>query len=338
MIQTVTGRFDSIGKTLIHEHFVFGYAGFQGDSTLGELDFEKGLQVGMDVAERVQAHGVQTIVDPTPNDCGRNPLLLKEISERTGLQIVCTTGYYYEEEGAPGYFKFRASFGDAVEEIYEMFMKEITVGIGNTGIKAGAIKVASSKGIITDYEKMFFLAAARAQRETGVPILTHTQEGTMGPEQAELLLENGANPSQVLIGHMCGNTDISYHLKTLQTGVSIAFDRFGIQGLVGAPSDQMREGILLGLLGLGYADKLFLSHETVNYWLGRPLVFPEAVQQLLANYHVTNLFDNVMPILYEAGITQKQVDTMLISNPERLFMKGENVHGIYNSKTPGFAG
>jgi phosphotriesterase-related protein len=320
-VNTVTGEILSseLGKTLIHEHFLFGYAGFHGDTTVGGFDFDVAINVALQVADRVKAHGVRTILDPTPNDCGRDPLFLREVSERTGLQIICTTGYYYEDEGAPGYFKFRAMLGTAEEEIYEMFMREITVGIGKTGIKAGAIKLASSKDIITDYERMFFKAAARAQKETGVPIITHTQEGTMGPEQAELLIAEGADPRRIVIGHMCGNTDVAYHLRTLQTGVNIAFDRFGLQGIVGTPMDEMREAVLIGLLGLGYGDRILLSQDTVNYWLGRPFVIPEPLQPFLQNYHITHLFENVLPVLKKAGIREEQLESIFLDNPRRVF-------------------
>ena len=64
----------------------------------------------------------------------------------------------------------------------------------------------------------------------------------MGPEQAELLVAEGADPQHVQIGHMDGNTDIAYQLATLEHGVQISFDRFGIQGLVGAPMDEARTG------------------------------------------------------------------------------------------------
>ncbi|WP_018133473.1 phosphotriesterase family protein [Effusibacillus pohliae] len=321
MVNTVTGpvSVDHLGKTLIHEHFVFGYPGFQGDTTLAPYDREAALQVGIHVAERLKAHGVKTVVDPTPNECGRDPELLREISERTGIQIICATGYYYEGESATAYFKFRAALGDAETEIYEMFMREITEGIGRSGIKPGIIKLASSKDRITDYERMFFRAAARAQKETGITIVTHTQEGTMGPEQAELLVSLGADPDRIVIGHMCGNTDVSYHLRTLKHGVNIAFDRFGIQGMVGAPMDEERVTVLLGLLGKGYGDKIMLAHDTVNFWLGRPLVLPEPVQQLMANWHPTHLFENILPALRQAGISEELIDTLFVENPKRLF-------------------
>lgn len=320
-VNTVRGPVsaDSLGKTLIHEHFIFGYPGFQGDTTLGPFNREAALQAGIDVAERVKAHGVQTVVDPTPNECGRDPELLRELSERTGVTIVCATGYYYEGESATAYFKFRSAFGDAESEIYDMYMREITEGIGNTGIKAGIIKLASSKDTITGYEQMFFRAAARVQQETGVTIVTHTQEGTMGPQQAELLVSHGADPSRVVIGHMCGNTNVSYHLQTLKHGVNIAFDRFGLEGPVGTPTDVERVTVLLGLIGMGYGDKVMLAHDTVSFWLGRPLAIPEPVQQLMANWHPTHIFDNIIPLMKKAGITEEQLHTLFVENPQRAF-------------------
>ena len=319
-VNTVTGPISSedLGMTLVHEHFAFGYPGFQGD-TLGPYDRENIVETGIDVAERAKAHGIKTIVDATPNECGRDVEALREISERAEMQIVCSTGYYYEGEGGPAYFKFRQGLGSAPAEIEELMMTEVNDGIGNTGIKAGVVKLASSKDIITDYEKMFFTAGAKVQRETGIPIITHTQEGTMGPDQAEFLLAEGANPDRVMIGHMDGNTDVSYHIATLAHGVNISFDRFGIQGIVGAPMDTMRQACLIGLLGTGYGGRILLSHDTVNVWLGRPPVIPDAVAELLAGWHITHIFDDVVPVLKNAGITDEQLDTTFVENPKRLF-------------------
>lgn len=321
IVNTVLGPVSAseLGKTLIHEHFIFGYPGFAGDVTLGRVNREEALRVGIDVAERVKAHGVKTVLDPTPNECGRDPLLLKQISEQTGVQIICTTGYYYEGEGATAYFKMRFSITDGEKEIYEMFMKEITEGIGDTGIKAGAIKLASSKNAITDYERTFFKAAARAQQQTGVPIITHTQEGTMGPQQAELLVSAGADPKRVLIGHMCGNTDVVYHMNTLQYGVNIGFDRFGVQGFVGTPTDLARQATLTGLLGLGYGKQIMLSQDTVNFWLGRPVVWPPELAESMANYHPTHLFENIVPSLQKSGITDEQLHQLFVENPKSFF-------------------
>lgn len=319
-VNTVTGTIssDDLGKTLMHEHFAFGYPGFQGD-TLGPYDREAVVKTGLEVAEKVKAHGVKTVVDATPNECGRDVEALKEISERGEIQIVCSTGYYYEGEGAPAYFSFRKALGSAPPEVEELMMTELTDGIGKTGVRAGVIKLATSKDTITDYEEMFFKAGAKASRETGTPIITHTQEGTMGPDQAELLVSEGADPERVMVGHMDGNTDVSYHMATLGHGVNIAFDRFGIQVLVGAPMDAEREACLIGLLGMGYGDRIMLSHDTVNHWLGRPLVWPDEIAKLVENWHPTHLFEDVVPVLKKANVTDQQIDAIFTDNPRRLF-------------------
>ncbi|MBC7341035.1 MAG: phosphotriesterase-related protein [Clostridia bacterium] len=313
MVNTVLGPVspEDLGITLMHEHIVFGYPGWYGDATLAPPDRQAALKAGIELMQQLKDYGVKTFVDATPNEAGRDPELYREISEKTGVNIICATGFYYEEEGAPAYFKFRSNFADIIAEIYEMFVKEITEGIGRTGIRAGVIKLASSKGMITDYEKAFFRAAAKAQKETGVPIITHTQEGTMGPEQADLLLREGADPSRIMIGHMSDNTDIRYHLDVLNQGVYIGFDRMGLQGLVGCPMDRERYACIIGLIGIGYGDKIMISHDTIAHWLGRPFALPEVALPLIAEWHPTHLFKNIIPALRKAGITEEQISSLV---------------------------
>jgi phosphotriesterase-related protein len=85
------------------------------------------------------------------------------------------------------------------------------------------------------------------------------------------------------------------------------------------PMDEMRLACVIGLLGLGYTDRILLSHDTVNLWLGRPLTFPEPLQELLANWHASHLFENIVPKLQEAGVTEEQIHTIFEENPKRLF-------------------
>ncbi|WP_106497891.1 phosphotriesterase family protein [Lentibacillus sp. Marseille-P4043] len=311
-IETVTGKIpvEDMGKTLIHEHFQFGYPGYSGDVTLGPYNREEAVRAGVEAANGVMKFGVKTVVDPTPNECGRDPQILKEISETTGLQIICATGYYYEGEGATTYFKFRHSLGTAEKDIYEMFMTEINDGIAGTGIRPGIIKLASSKDEITSYEKMFFDVAAKVHRETGIMILTHTQEGTMGPEQAKMLIDSGVDPNKIVIGHMCGNTDVDYHKKTLQTGVKIGFDRFGIQKLVGAPMDEERIETLVKLLDEGYEKQIMLSHDSINYWLGRYPEMSEEVAYLVRNWHPVHVFENIVPELKRKGVSEGVIEQL----------------------------
>jgi phosphotriesterase-related protein len=247
-------------------------------------------------------------------------LFLKDVAEQTGLNIIASSGYYFEGEGAPSYFnRRRLRVKDMVPDICELLKAETTVGIGDTGIKAGVFKVASSKGVITDYEKVFFQAAARVSSEAGIPIITHTQEGTMGPEQADLLIASGADPKRINIGHMGGNTDIQYHLNTLSKGVYISFDRFGLQNVAGCPMDTTREALIAGLCAAGHADRIMLSHDSIIVWLGRPVPSPEAVKLLLGNWNWGHVLKNVVLDLKKMGVSDEQIQLMLVENPRRLF-------------------
>jgi len=320
-VNSVTGQIlpAELGVTLMHEHILFGYPGWEGDLTIAPFDRQTIVNTGVEVLNQLKTLGLTTYVDATTNDNGRNPEIYKEISEKTGVNIICSTGYYFEGEGSSAYWKFRNSLGDVNDEIYELFMKEITVGIRDTNIKAGVIKVGSSQGTITDYEKMMFTAAARVQQDTGVPIITHTQEGSMGPEQAEFLISQGADPTKIQIGHMSDNLDIDYQMKTLEQGVYISWDRMGLQGLVGCPMDEERYPVIIDLIEKGFANKLMISHDCIINWLGRSLNLPEEILPLIANWHPSHLFNNIIPALKKGGVTDEQIETITKNNPENLF-------------------
>lgn len=319
-VNTVLGPVDadSLGKTLIHEHFWFTYAGWYGN-TLYVNDRQEMIDVGLDLAKRVKAFGVKTIVDPTGLDCGRMPDVLKEIAERAEINIIFSTGYSYEAEGGAAYFRWKQAIGQGPDELYELYMGEITEGVGRTGPKPGFIKVGTSLNVITPYEEMNLRAAARVSRETGVPIASHTEQGTMGPEIAELLISEGVDPKKIVLYHMCGNSDVHYHKRALKQGVWSSFDRFGVQGFVGCPMDEDRITMLLGLLGSGYQDQLLISQDMVNLWLGKPPVWPEQMVKNLENWSSTHIFERIIPIMQKAGITDQQINTLLVDNPRKVF-------------------
>jgi len=321
MVNTVTGQISpkELGKTLMHEHIQFGYPGFHGDITLGGWNKKRALdeiKMHLDIAK---SHGVNSIVDATPNECGRDAAFLQEVGETFGLNIVCATGFYYEGEGGTAYFRFRSGFADIVSEIEDMMHTEITKGIGRTDIKAGVIKLATSKDQITDYEKAFFTAGARVAIATGVPIITHTQAGSMGPQQAEFLLNLGVPANKIMIGHMDGNTDITYHQKTLDTGVRIAFDRCGLQYILKTPTDQVRVKIFAKLIQLGYIDRLHLSHDFILHMLGRPIPQSPKAAKLLERFYIGNIFDNIIPELIQAGVSPAQTAQIMEQNPLDIF-------------------
>lgn len=321
-VNTVAGPVmsDQLGLTHIHEHIFWGDPGWYGDSTHA-FDFDATLEeCTKKVTAAMEATGIQTIVEATTNDIGRYPEFLKALSENTGLNIVMCTGYFNEAEGASQYFKFRMLDGhDVVSEIEELMRKEITEGVGDTGIKAGVIKCATGTGEITDYEKMFFQAAAKISTETKTPIVTHTSEGTMGPEQAQLFLENGGEPCRIAIGHMGGNTSPDYLHAVLDQGVYINFDRFGVETIAGCPHDEDREAAIAMLCEEGYADRIMLSTDSNLSFLGRDNEWTKMYPEGLANHYWEHLEQDVLPALKELGVTDEQIELMMYKNPQRFF-------------------
>jgi len=322
-VNTVCGAIssDELGLTLVHEHLTIGMPGWEYDNTIAPFNRREAVNACLETMDGIKNFGVKTFIDPAPMDVGRMPELYREVSEKSGVNVICSTGYYSESAGASVYWRTLSGFKDIVDDIAEMFIAEITKGIAETGIKAGAIKVASSTGAITDYEKHFFRAAAKAQKETGVPIITHTTGGSMGPEQAKLLISEGADPKKIMIGHMSDNTDIKYHLEVLKYGVYDSIDRLGMQGIEGMPMDEERYPVIMELINTGYNDQLMLSHDSIAFWLGRPIfeMIPEEAKWMIANSHPTHLFNNILPILKKGGVTDHQIKIILEDNPRRLF-------------------
>lgn len=321
LVSTVRGPISpaDLGRTLVHEHFAFGYPGTDGDRTMWTYDEDAVLASAAAAVEVARRSQFATIVDLTPNECLRDPVLLRRIAQDNDVNVVCSTGYYYEGEGAPAYFRFRSLFADITAELTELFVTELTEGIAGTGIRAGVMKVGTSEGVITPYEECVLRAAARAQQVTGAPIITHTSAGTMGPEQAKLLLDAGADPAKVVIGHMCGNAkDHNYQLATLRYGVGIGYDRIGGNRMFNDVTDDDRMDAVVTLMDQGYAGRIFLSHDSVNHWYGRDV---RGFYDLPGTEHwdIGRIGSYIIPGLLARGCSMADVDGLLVDNVKNLW-------------------
>jgi phosphotriesterase-related protein len=318
-INTVLGLVsaEELGSTLVHEHIVASQSGWECDPLARPYDRGKMVQRCLRALSPLKPFGLGAIIDATPLDLYRDVEILKEVSEQLQIHIICSTGRYTEDRGKWGYLKARSSggVGDMVSELYDGFMKEITQGIGDSGIKPGVIKVATGLNCISAVEEAVLRAAARTSKETGIPIITHTEDGTMGPEQATLFLREGVDPKRIMIGHMCGNASLQYQEEVLSQGVNIAFDRFGLEMFM---PDKIRIATLLGLLGIGYEDRIMLSHDFIGCSSGRGGVLPEEGRRQIANWSFVHVFRDIIPALNKAGISEAQIRTMLVDNPRRL--------------------
>lgn len=270
-VQTVTGPINTadLGVTLMHEHLLIGYPGAEADTLRPGPNREEMVTTCVAKIRSMQALGIQSMLDPCPNDLGRDVSLAAEVADITGFNIVCATGLYKENEGGVPYWHFQRSLGRGVQLMSELFIHELENGIGNTGIRAGIIKLATGEGVITDYEFEVLEAAAIASVETGAPITTHTDQGTMGEEQQQFLIDKGVPAHKIIIGHSCGTANHNYHMNILERGSYLGFDRFGLDILV---PDEQRVQALVALLKKQRETQIVVSHDSV--WCTRGEPFP----------------------------------------------------------------
>lgn len=319
-VNTVLGPIsaDQLGVTLIHEHLNDVYPGWECDAMAKNLDRRQIADICVKKLEKARALGLVSFVDPAAADMSRDVELTKEVSNRTGINIVLATGMICERIGKSGYWKTRSRWFDATTEMYESFMKEITQGIGNSGVKAGVIKVAISVSI-TPYDEMILRAGARVQKETGLPLIAHTEDGAMSLETADILASEGADPKRTVIAHICCTADMKYLAAVLAKGVYLGFDRMGDAGPIPV---SLKTACLIGLLGIGHADRILLSSDHVGYMQGRPWPWDipgHPLTPMFANWSYSNIFQNIVPALKNAGVTDEKINTMLVDNPRRLF-------------------
>ena len=206
-----------------------------------------------------------------------------------------------------------------------LYIREITHGIGVTGIKAGAIKVATGAPSITRLEHKFLEAACIAQKATGVPIITHTQDGQAGPDQQEAFANGGVPAHRCLIGHCCGNADPTYHQRIVDGGSYIGFDRIG---LLRFQPDEIRADNLVRLVRAGHRAQIMMSQDRHCGWLGKfarqlPAAELARIDTLRAEGqwppHWTYLFTDFVPMLKARGLTEHEITSILEDNPKRFF-------------------
>jgi phosphotriesterase-related protein len=230
--------------------------------------------------------------------------------------VVVATGIY-TYDSVPKTFHFvgpGTELGGTDDEMIALFVSDIENGIQGTPIKAGILKCATDEPGMTHGVERILRAVAQAHRKTGVPISTHTHAATeRGLEQQAIFSEEGVDLSRVVIGHSGDTTDISYLEKLVEAGSYIGMDRFGIE--VQLPFED-RVNTVVEMCKRGHAGQMVLSQDTGVYMDFLPW---ELVPQVLPQWHYQHIHDDVLPALLERGVTQDQIDQMLVHNPRELF-------------------
>ena len=312
-VETVSGpvALNDLGRTLMHEHvFVMDPEALQNwGHVFGPLYWDEHERVDDAIAKltRVREAGIRTIVDPTAPGLGRYVPRVREVAQAAGLQVIVASGIYAFLE-LPGFLAYRPT-----SAIASLFVREITEGIDDTGVKAAFLKCAVERhGVIGDVPRILE-AVAIAATETGVPVMVHTnaaeQTGLMALEK---LTSQGVDPRQIVIAHAGDSNDLDYLRAIAGTGAWLGCDRFGIEHF-NPLEDRIRT--LIALLREGYGDRIHLSHDAacfMDFMTGDPFFADERPDYLLIS-------NRVVPALLGAGVTQEQIDQMMVENPKRFF-------------------
>ena len=266
------------------------------------------------------SQGIRSIVDPTVIGLGRYIPRIQRIAEQVPeLNILAATGCYTYDQ-VPFFFRHRgpalnvAVGADVPEPMVDMFTSDITEGIAGTGVKAAFLKSAIDQEGMTDGVQRVMRAVARAHRQTGTPITVHTHPGSQTGLAVKKLLcdEEGVDATRVVLGHSGDSSDVDHLSALADEGFILGMDRFGISV---ETTSEARADTVAELCRRGYADRMVLSHDAACYidWID-PNVLATMTQ-----WNYQHIHDDVLPYLLQHGVTDDQIDTLLIQTPRRYF-------------------
>jgi phosphotriesterase-related protein len=305
---------EQLGMTMMHEHIVMDIRHIWQDPQMDDYVLDELAVAEREVREFVEAGG-RTIVDVTNISMPRRLAQVAEIARRTGVQVIAATGYYVERS-YPEYVQTAS-----VEQLAEIMLAEIAVGMDGTAMRAGIIgEIASGPEALSPLEQKVFRAAARAQRASGLALTTHTTLGLRGLDQLHLLLDEGVDPGRVVIGHLDSRlapANLAEHREIARLGAYVQYDGVGHHyysavSKMQFPSDDERVAAIRQLLDWGFHDRILLSSDTCRR------------RHLKAHggCGYDHVVRNFRPLLEASGISREAIDAMLIVNPRRV-LSGE---------------
>lgn len=321
-VETVRGPIDvaELGRTYMHEHVFVLTPDVQQNHPEEWGSEDERVADAVAKLRALAAQGVRSIVDPTVIGLGRYvPRIVRIAAEVPELNIVVATGCYTYGD-VPFFFHHRGPALNRVlgvevpDPMVDLFVSDLTEGIAGTDVKAAFLKCAIDEQGLTDGVERVMRAVAQAHRRTGAPITVHTHPTShTGLAVRSVLCDSeGVDPRRVVLGHSGDSTDADHLSALAEAGFILGMDRFGIyQGT----TFEARADIVVELCRRGFADQLVLSQDAACYidWLDPDLL------AFMPQWNYLHIHDEVVPYLLEHGVTEDQVDAMLVRTPRRYF-------------------
>ena len=305
VVRTLLGDIpaSSLGITYFHEHVIAQpprfFAGWGSDLVLDDIE-ASAREVG-----EFQKVGGTCIVDGSAVDYGRNIGATTEVARRTGCHIVGTAGYNKAD-----YFPPKITQA-TLDELQAWALRDCREGMDGTPFRAGMLKLGTSYYHMTAAEERAARAICRVQRETGLPLYTHTESGTFALEQADLLVQERLDLERVCIGHLDRNPDPWYLRQIAKRGVFLGFDQ--VSKIKYFP-DSVRADRIIELVEAGYGRRILVSgdmsrHGYLTAYGGGP------GYRYIAQTFVPRIIAQLCEMGHLASEAEQVGEDLLINNP-----------------------
>jgi phosphotriesterase-related protein len=298
-IETVTGPVpaDRLGVTLMHEHVLVDFVG-AAEVSPSRYDAEAAFKKALPYLQQVKRLGCDTLVECTPAWLGRDPRLLRRLSETSGLQILTNTGYY---GAAKDRFVPAHAYRETAEQLSARWIREHEEGLEDTGIRPAFMKIGVDEGSLSAIDAKIVRAAALTHRATGLPIASHTGNAVAAFEQLDLLDRAGVPPSAFIWVHAQSEKDEAQHAAAAKRGAWVEFD--GV-----APKTVDRHvALVVRMRQQGLLGRVLVSQDAGWYRVGEPDGGEFRGYDLV--------FTTFVPALRAAGLSDDDVQLLLVHNP-----------------------
>jgi phosphotriesterase-related protein len=302
-VVTVTGAISParLGITLPHEHVMVDFIGADKatpERYVPDTVFEKVLPH----LKQLRQAGCQSLIDCTPAYLARDPLLLKRLSEASGLQILTNTGWYGARDGK---YLPKPAFNESAEQIANRWIAEWRDGIENTGVRPGFIKIGVDKGPLSPTNRKLVQAAAKAHLNSGLTIACHTGDGAAALEEIDILREDEVDPSAWVWVHAQNERDPRLHEQAASRGGWVEFDG------IGPDTIERHVELVSHMKDRGLLGRVLLSQDAGWYSVGEP------GGGKFRPY--TAVFERFIPALKKAGFSDGEIQRLMADNPARAF-------------------
>jgi phosphotriesterase-related protein len=300
-----------MGLTLPHEHVT---TDFLGAEVLPQPRYDRDEAAAIIRAEleALQERGGQTLFECTPAHIGRDVVLLKRLSEATGLNIVTNTGYY----GAVGNkFLPKHAHEETADQLATRWLKEWNDGIDGTEVRPGFIKLGVERGKLPPLHRKLVRAAAQVHRKSGLTICIHTGDGEAALDELELLREEGISPEAFVWVH-AQNDAGPIQIEVAKRGGWVSLDGYSLA----ARNPERYRNMLIALRDAECLNRVLISHD--DGWAVEGNEAKSTGLKLFGNGNpkpYTSIFARLLPDLLDSGLTQNEIDQLIDRNPAAAF-------------------